>query len=399
MNNMTSTTFALTAKTFSGLEEVLADELAGLGASEIVTGNRAVSFTGDMEMIVKTNLWCRTALNILRQVSAFSFTDKETFYGQMLDINWSGLFDPDQTISVYGVAHRSELFKNTMFLGQLTKDAVVDHFRARTGRRPDVDNREARVKINVYVNGDNCIVSLDSSGDPLFKRGYRRSGGGAPLNEVLAAGLIQLSKWDKTSNFLDPMCGSGTFSVEAAMMAANMAPGLLRKSFGFHHWKGFDPDFFIKLHDDARQKQLPLRTGIYASDIDIKGLDLARQNIMEAGFMGKIKVHRNDFFSYHPPEGEGWLLLNPPYGHRIRQDDMPGFYKKLGDTLKQHYAGFHAGIISQELNGLRHVGLKPKARYPVFNGPLECRFVVYEMFSGSHKEHVVATRTKRPRLP
>jgi putative N6-adenine-specific DNA methylase len=395
---MTNSPFILTAKTFSGLEEVLANELTALGASDVIPGNRVVGFTGDMEMIVKANLWCRTALNILRQVSTFAFTDKDSFFSQMIDIPWSDYFDVDQTISVYGVAHRSELFKNTMFLGQLTKDAIADHFREKTGRRPDVDNRDAGIKINVYINNENCVVSLDSSGDPLFKRGYRREGGSAPLNEVLAAGLIIMSGWDRESTLLDPMCGSGTFSVEGAMMAANMAPGLLRKDFGFLRWRDAAPELLDNLRETARGMQVPVKPKIIASDINIKSLDEARQNIMEAGLMGSVKVQRNDFFTFHPPAGGGWLIMNPPYGHRIRQDDLPTFYKQIGDTLKQHYAGFHAGIISQQYNGLRHVGLKPRHRFPVFNGPLECRFVVYELFSGSHKEHVVATRPKRPRL-
>lgn len=397
-NSMTTTPFTLTAKTFSGLEEVLSNELVALGATDVHAGNRAVSFTGGMDMIIRANLWCRTALNILKHIKTFSFTDKDAFFGEMLDISWDELFDADQTISVYGVAHRSELFKNTMFLGQLTKDAIADRFREKTGRRPDVDNRNAAIKINVYVNNDQCVVSLDSSGDPLFKRGYRREGGSAPLNEVLAAGLILLSGWDRESLFLDPMCGSGTFSVEAAMMASNMAPGMMRKEFGFMRWKGYDPSGFDAMKEEALHRQIPLRVPIIAGDINIKSLDEARQNIMEAGFMGRIKVQRNDFFAYYPPEGMGWLILNPPYGQRIRQDDLPSFYKQIGDTLKQHYTGFRAGIISQQFNGLRHVGLKPSLRVPVFNGPLECRFVMYELFSGTHKDHVVATRPKRPRL-
>lgn len=388
-----------TAKTFSGLEGVLAKELEDLGAENIQTANRAVSFQGDLALMVRANLYCRTALNILRQVHGFRFTDKDDFFSQMLGINWSDYFSAGETISVYGVAHRSELFNNTMFLAQLSKDAIVDHFREKSGQRPSVDNRNPLVKVNVYVQNDHCVVSLDSSGDPLFKRGYRSEGGGAPLNEVLAAGLILLSGWDKTSLFLDPMCGSGTFSIEAAMMASGMAAGSMRSDFGFMHWKDYDQALFATLRDEAHQKQGPLRVSILASDVNIKGLDIARQNIMNAGFLGTIKVQRNDFFQFFPPSGEGWVLLNPPYGHRIRQDDMPSFYKKIGDTLKQHYAGFRAGIISQEATGLKHVGLKPKSRFRVFNGPLECRFVVYELFSGSHKEHVMAARPKRPRLP
>jgi putative N6-adenine-specific DNA methylase len=396
---MTQSDITFTAKTFSGLEGVLSRELEDIGAQQINIGNRAVSFQGDIELMIRANLHCRTALNILREIHSFNFTDKDDFFAHMLEIRWSEYFDVDESISVYAVANRSELFTNTMFLGQFTKDAIADHFRALTGRRPDVDNKEPRVKINVYVYHDSCVVSLDSSGDPLFKRGYRKDGGSAPLNEVLAAGLIMLSGWDKESLFLDPMCGSGTFSVEAAMMASGMAPGLMRRHFGFMHWAGYDPTVFDNIREEARQKQRPLRAPILASDVNIKGLDMARQNVMNAGFMGNVKVQRNDFFTFFPPAGHGWVMLNPPYGHRLRQDDIPAFYKKIGDTLKQHYDGFHAGIISQEAGGLKHVGLKPKTRYRVFNGPIECRFVVYELFKGTHKEHVAAVRPKRPRMP
>jgi putative N6-adenine-specific DNA methylase len=309
------------------------------------------------------------------------------------------MFEVGRVISVVPVAHRSELFKNTMFLGQLTKDAIVDHFRDKTGMRPSVDTRDAEVRIHVFVNNDHCMVSLDSSGDPLFKRGYRKDGLTAPLNESLAAGLILLSGWDRVSNFIDPMCGSGTFAVEAAMLAADMAPGSMRKTFGFHFWKDFDQDLHPKLLDEAKQRQQPVKASILASDVNVKGLDVARQNVMNAGFLGPVTVQRNDFFNYTPPRGGGWLVMNPPYGHRLRQDNVGAFYKMIGDTLKQHYQGFHAGIISQELNGVRHIGLKPQARHKVFNGPLECLFVVYELFAGTHKEHVTTTRPKRPRLP
>lgn len=396
---MEQTDYILTAKCFSGLEELLAKELTGIGAAEVVPMRRAVRFRGDREMIVRANLWSRTALSILQEVHNFHFTGKDDFYDRMRSVEWDRLFDVERIISVTPVAHRSELFKNTMFLAQLTKDAIVDHFRDKTGKRPSVDTRDAEVRIHVFVNNDHCMVSLDSSGDPLFKRGYRKDGLTAPLNETLAAGLIMLSGWDKESNFIDPMCGSGTFAVEAAMLAADMAPGSLRKTFGFQYWKDFDPGIHSRMLEEAKQRQRPVKAAILASDVNVKGLDVARQNVMNAGFLGPVTVQRNDFFNFTPPRGGGWMIMNPPYGHRIRQDNVGEFYKKIGDTLKQHFQGFRAGIISQELNGIKNVGLKPKIRQKVFNGPLECLFVVYELFSGTHKDHVISTRPKRPRLP
>jgi putative N6-adenine-specific DNA methylase len=395
---MQDNTLTLTAKTFAGLEDVLAKELTNLGAADVRPGKRAVMFTGDHDMMMKVNLWSRTALSVLRQINAFHFTDKDSFFSQMLETDWSAYFDAGKTFAVHAVASRSELFTNTMFLGQLTKDAIVDHFRDKTGRRPNVDAHQPEVKINVYVNELYCVVSLDSSGDALFRRGYRRDGGMAPLNEILAAGLILMSGWDGRSTFIDPMCGSGTFSVEAALLGANVAPGIMRKAFSFMHWRGYDPDRFERMCEEARQQQQPLKAHIIASDINIKGLDTARQNLMETGFLGQVRVQRNDFFHFHPPAENGWVMLNPPYGHRLKQDDLPAFYKMIGDTLKQHYAGYYAGIISQEVNRLKHVGLKPRKRFRVYNGPLECQFAVFELFQGSHKEFVTTARPRRPRL-
>jgi len=389
---------ALLAKTFAGLEQVLADELSALGAANVKPLRRAVSFEGDLKMLYKTNYWCRTALSILRQMDEFTFTSREVFLEKVKQVPWSEYFDVKKSISVNPVAHRSELFNNTMFLAQLTKDGIADHFREKTGERPNVSTNEPDIRINVYVNQDNCSVSLDSSGEALFKRGYRKATGGAPINEVLGAALVIMSGWDKTSTFLDPMCGSGTFSIEAGMMAANMAPAMYRKTFGFSHWKDFDAPLLAALRQEAKEMVTPVKGRILASDIHGKTLDIARQNIMEAGLMGQVKVQRNDFFNFTPPPENGWVLLNPPYGHRIQQKDLPEFYQKIGDTLKQKFAGYKAGLFSAELEAMKKVGLKPSAKFRLYNGPLESLFVVYDLFEGKHKEHVAKTRPKRPRI-
>ncbi len=387
-----------TSKTFAGLESVLAAELKSLGASDVQISRRAVSFRGNHQLMVRANLQSRTAISIMQEVHRFQFEGKDDFFAQMMAFDWSGIMGSHQTFAVYPVASRSELFVNTMYLGQLTKDAIVDSFREKTGTRPNVDTDNPDMRIQVYVNNALCVVSIDSSGEPLFKRGYRRGGGEAPLNESLAAGLILLSGWNKEDIFIDPMCGSGTFSIEAAMIAKNTAPGLLRKEFGFSRWPGFDPGLEKLAREEAMDIQTPIRGRFIASDVNVKVLDVARKNIMEAGLMGQIQLGRAEFFSYFPPSQPGFVILNPPYGHRIRQDNMPDFYKKLGDFLKQHYKGYIAGIISQQLNGLRYVGLRPRNKYPVFNGALECRFVVYDLFSGSLKEHKSTERPRRPRI-
>ncbi len=385
------------AKTFAGLEQVLARELLSMGAGNVETLRRAVSFEGDRRMLYKANIRSRAALSILRPLDAFLFDTKESFYGQMREIDWPGLFSPGKTISVIATAHDSAVFNNTMFLAQLSKDAIVDVFYDTCGGRPDVDTTGAQVRIVVNVQGDSCKVSLDSSGEPLFKRGYRKSGGKAPINEVLAAGLIMLSGWDMKSPFLDPMCGSGTFSIEAAMMSAQMPPGGERKGFGFSHWNDYSEDLMREEQAAARDEQRPLQASIVASDNKGIMLDITRQNVMNAGLLGSIQVQKNDFFAYHPKEATGWLLLNPPYGHRMGKQDVRALYIHIGDALKHRFAGFRAGIISADLDAMKNIGLKPTSRFPVFNGPLRCTFNLYDLFEGKRKEHVVKVRGTKDR--
>jgi len=377
----------LIAKTLAGLEPVLADELRTLGAEEVSILRRAVSFTGDQTLLYQANIWLRTAVSVLKPLTAFSFENKDDYHAQMKEVDWPELFAPEKTISVIATAYDSEVFNNTMFLAQLSKDAIVDRFQEAHGRRPDVDTAAADVRIVVSVNGDQCRVSLDSSGDALFKRGYRRSGGRAPINEVLAAGLVKLSGWDMESPFLDPMCGSGTFSIEAAMMAARIAPGADRRQFGFAHWNDFSPELFQELRTKAKEAQQALKVPVIASDIKGMMLDLTRQNAMNAGLLGSIQVKKQDFFSYHPKEKEGWVMLNPPYGHRMTARDTRALYIHIGDILKNRFQGYTAGVISADLNAMKHLGLKPKRKFQVYNGPLKAAYHVYELFGGSHKEY------------
>lgn len=396
---MENTLNTFVAKTITGLEEVLAGELRALGARDVQPQKRAVTFSGDNRMMYAANLWCRTATSILKETARFSFDSREEFHARLRELPWDEYFTVDRTISVSALAHRSDIFNNTLFLAQLAKDGVVDFFRDKYQQRPTVDVGAAHIRIHVYVNGKECSVSLDSSGDPLFKRGYRKAAGAAPINEVLAAGLILLSEWDKASVFVDPMCGSGTFSIEAAMMAASMAPGIYRKNYSFAFWNDFQPQLWQQLQEEARQqvntRNLPR---IIASDLNGKTLDIARQNIMEAGLMGNISVQRNDFFSFSPPPQKGWVLFNPPYGQRMKRTNLAEFYKDIGSSLKHHYAGYRAGFITSDLDAMKFIGLKPSSKTLVYNGPLECRFLVFDLFEGSHKEHVSKTRPKRPRL-
>lgn len=396
---MENATDVLIAKTVTGLEDVLAGELTALGAYDVKPLKRAVSFRGDLRVMYAANLWCRTAISILKEIGRFNFTTKEEFSENLRGIQWDEFFTVEKSISVSAIAHRSDLFNNTLFLAQLSKDGIVDFFRDKYNERPTVDIGGAHIRINIYVNGEECIVSLDSSGDPLFKRGYRKSAGAAPINEVLAAGLIMLSGWDKTSTFVDPMCGSGTFSIEAAMMAMDIAPSVNRKDFSFTFWNDFQPQLWKDMVDEARQQAKPkVHSIIISSDLNGKTLDMARQNVMEAGLMGQIKVQRNDFFTFNPPSDKGWVLFNPPYGQRMVKTNIGEFYRDIGNVLKQNYAGYKAGFITSDLDAMKFIGLKPSFKTLVYNGPLECRFQVFDLFEGSHKDHVTKTRPRRPRL-
>ncbi len=380
------------AKTLTGLESVLASELSALGAENVTPQNRAVEFEGDTELMYKINLWSRTALSILKPVFDFTFESQEQYYEILRAYAWDELFEVDKTIAINAIAFNSG-FTNSHFLAQRTKDAVADYFTEKTGERPSVDLEDPQVKLNIYINGNQCSVSLDSSGAPLFKRGYRRKNVQAPLNEVLAAGLIMLSGWDMKKPFYDPMCGSATFSIEAAMMALNMAPSIFRRHFSFQHWKGYDPELWEALREQARKEERKKIPEIIASDINNNAMDAARTNLMEAGLLGRVKLEKKDFFSFKPSHSEGMLILNPPYGRRLQSDDIHNYYKEIGTALKHNFTGFDAWIISPDKALTHKIGLRHSSQTIVFNGQLECRFLGYELYQGTKKTHKTETNS------
>jgi putative N6-adenine-specific DNA methylase len=374
------------AKTLSGLEKPLAEELIQLGATNVQAQKRAVAFDGDLELIYKANLWCRTAISILKPLFDFTFEGQQQYYDILRDFNWSEFFTVDKTIAINAIAFDSE-FTNTHFLSQRTKDAVVDHFMDKTGKRPSVDIENPQIKINIHINRDKCSVSLDSSGAPLFKRGYRRKNVEAPLNEVLGAGLIMLSGWDKQKPFYDPMCGSATFSIEAGMMALNMAPSIFRRNFSFKNWAGYDDNLWEKLREEARDLQNNRVPDIHTSDISNASMDAARQNLMEAGLLGRVKLEKKDFFVSKPSHQEGMVIINPPYGVRLQSRDLKEYYQNLGTTLKHSYSGFNAWVLSPDKLLTHKIGLRHTFQQIVFNGPIECRFLGYELYQGTKKFH------------
>lgn len=368
------------AKTFSGLEEVLMEEIKEIGGTNIKKLQRSVSFDGDKKTLYRANYKLRTALKILVPIFDFEFDDIDEFYKNIHKIVWEKNFTVDKTFMIEAVIS-SDIFRNTQFAALRAKDAIVDRFRERTGERPSIDKYAPQIKINVYVKGNYCNISLDSSGDALFKRGYRESGGAAPINEVLAAGLVLLSKWDKKKEFLDFMCGSGTILIEAAMIGMNIPPQFKRKFFAFQEWKNFDLGLWEEVQEEENKKQSKKSITLFGSDISLKAIEMARENVANSGLSSYIKLKRASFttLKYETPKH---IVFNPPYGKRIggEEEDMYDFYEKIGDTLKQNYTNSEAWFITGNLPALKHVGLRTSKRIILFNGPIESRFVKYELY-------------------
>ena len=378
--------FPMTAQTMFGLEDLLVAELATIGARDIEKHNRAVAFRGDEACMYRANFTLRTALRILVPVHDFGLRNEEDLYRGIKAMPWERYMDVDDTLSVHCTLH-SDRFTHSQFLALKAKDAIVDRFRARFGRRPSVDLDNATLRIHLHIRGDECLVSLDSSGGSLHKRGYRDHTNLAPINEVLAAGLVLLSGWDGRSHLVDPMCGSGTLLIEAAMIAGRIPPGMHRARFGFERWKGFQPDTWQTVRSealariDAQNKPL-----ILGGELSPHVARKAESNIASAGLKDRIRIVNRPFQELEPPEGGGTLLLNPPYGERMDKDeDINAVYAMIGDTLKKRWTGWTAWMITSNLEAAKHVHLTPRPRIKLFNGALECRFMRYEMYSGTRR--------------
>jgi len=373
-------------KTIAGLEEVLAAEIIELGGANVQSLTRAVSFEGDKRLLYKANYCLRTAQRILVPIFSFQMADEDDLYNQVTAYPWENHLSLLKTLAVDAVSSDSEL-SHTHYIALLTKDAIVDHFRTiSNGRRPNVDTENPHVRVNVHIRGSICDVSIDSSGASLHKRGYRVSNAEAPMSEVLAAGLIMLSGWKADCHFIDPMCGSGTLVIEAAMIANNFPAGMYRKEFGFMHWPDFDQELWNDVTKEALDKQTEFEYQIIGSDISPKNLSSARSNVKSARLHKDVRLQVNPFAAMQPPPGDpGFILINPPYGERIRSNDIIGLYKSIGNTLKQEFAGYQAWIISSDQRALSFIGLRPTAKLPIFNGPLECRFEHFDLYKGSKR--------------
>ncbi len=372
------------AKTLFGLEQVLAAELRALSAQDVTVQNRAVTFAGDAELMYKANLHLRTAMRILQPVRTFRVWDDKQLYHKVQQVDWSEFLSSSDTLAVDCFAN-SRNFPHSQFAARRVKDAIVDQFKSQRGSRPSVDVISPTLRINLHIHEQTCTLSLDSSGESLHKRGYRLGRTQAPLSEVLAAGLILHSGWDAQSHFIDPMCGSGTIAIEATLLACNIAPGLLRQEFGFQRWKDYDAGLMTKLRDEAAGQQRDPVCKVLASDRSKPAVRTACENIERARLDDCVKISTQSFEEKKPPDAPGVLVMNPPYGERIKQDDLIPFYQMIGDRLKQAYSGYDAWILSGSKDGLKNVGLRPSKKMTLYNGPLECKFHRYQMYSGSVK--------------
>ena len=388
--------FRMIAKTISGLEGVLASELSELGATEVRAVVRGVEFYGDQRLLYKANYLCRTTLRILKPIATFRAENEDQLYREIYKIDWSKYLDVDGTFSVDGVTSYSNI-THSKYLALKTKDAVVDRFRANYGKRPNVRLDNADLVINVRIFRDECTVSIDSSGESLHKRGYRKATGPAPISEVLAAGMILLTGWDRESNFIDPMCGSGTIPIEATLIARNIPAGYFREDYCFMHWKDFDKDLWNEIKSEAETKIIQPKGRIVGSDKSGLVIGLARQNLRSAGLTENIHLKASFFADLEPPSGGGILVMNPPYDERMKNDDIVQFYKEIGNTFKQKYHGYQAWVISGHMEALKLLGLHATRNITLFNGPLECRFARFVIYEGTKKRHL--SENDNPKIP
>ncbi len=375
--------FELIAKTFQGLEEVLAKELVALGANNVQIGRRMVSFTGDKALMYKANFHLRTAVRILKPILHFKASDADEVYNVIKSIEWDSYLDANSTFSVDSVVY-SDVFRHSKFVAYRVKDAIADYFNEKTGRRPSVRLNNPDLIFHIHIAQEECTLAFDSSGESLHRRGYRVETGAAPINEVLAAGMIMLTGWHGECDFIDPMCGSGTLPIEAALIARNIAPGVFRQGYAFEKWKDFDSELFRSIYeDDSMEREFTHK--IYGYDVDGRMVACARKNVKSAMMGDVIQIECRDIKDFVEPEQRALMIVNPPYGERLMSDNLLGVYKDLGSRLKHAFQGNEAWIISSSYDCFDQIGLKASARIPLYNGDLDCEFRKYELFQGKFK--------------
>lgn len=376
----------MVATCMKNLEEELEKELQLLGAGEIKKQIRAVKFSGNLELLYKANVWLRTAIKVLVPIFKFKAKQDQKFYEKAKSFAWEEVFSEEQTFLIDYAVH-SSYFEHSQFAALRLKDAIVDRFREVGKKRPNVNRDNPDLRIHLHISEEEVNLSLDSSGEPLFKRGYRRESLVAPINECLAAGLIMKTGWCGEEDFFDPMCGSGTIAIEAAMIACNVPPNFNRIRFAFESWKSYDVALFSKILGEAKEQYRPLRSTIFARDVQSNAIRASRVNINTAGMRKSIQLEQADFFKEKSPAQSGLMVMNPPYGERLNVvGSLVSFYGKIGSTLKHEYEGWTAWIFSSEQDAFKNIGLKTDQKISLMNGKLPCQFRQYLMFSGKLSE-------------
>jgi putative N6-adenine-specific DNA methylase len=369
------------ATTMFGLEDVLKKELIALNANNIKVGNRCVYFQGNQNLMYRANIKLRTALKILKKIKIFKAKKEAELYKHISRIKWYHLLSETDTFSVSSTVN-SKYFTHSNYVSLVVKDAIVDQFRKKTNKRPSVDLKKPDLNIHIHISNNYCTVSLNSSGDSLHKRGYRSNKFHAPINEVLAAGIILISDWDVKKTLIDPMCGSGTFLIEAALFAINRAPNIYRENFGFQNWKDYNHSMFKEIKSEIKTEEISFNGNIKGHDISANSIAISRKHIENMNLNKVIQVSGKDFFQTIG-ESDTVLIFNPPYGKRI--EIKQNYYKEIGNTLKQKHTNTSAWLISSELEKIKTIGLKTSRKIKLFNGPLECRLLKYELYKGSRK--------------
>ena len=366
---------------FQGLETVLASELIDLGANNIQIGRRMVSFTGNKETMYRANFQLRTAIRVLKPISHFKAKTADEVYDAVKQIDWTEYLSNDTTFAVDSVVFSNE-FKHSKFVAYKVKDAIVDQFREKTGNRPNIRIVNPDIQLHIHVAEYDCTLALDSSGESLHRRGYRQEAVEAPLNEVLAAGIILQTGWRGECDLIDPMCGSGTILIEAAMSALNIPAGFYREKYGFFNWKNFDRRFWEKIVNEADIKDdVPIN--FYGSDISTRFIGMAKANVQEARLSDFVRLQRCAMSESAPKRTPAYLIFNPPYGERLDMEDIEDFYKQIGNSLKQKFAGCTAFLISSNMEAVKRIGLHPSKKTTLYNGALECKFLRYDLYAGS----------------
>ena len=375
--------FEMIAKTFQGLEEVLAKELVALGANNVQIGRRMVSFTGDKAMMYKANFHLRTAVRILKPFLHFKATNADEVYEAVKAFDWEQYLDTTSTFSVDAVVY-SEVFRHSKFVAYRVKDAIADYFNDKYGERPSVRLNNPDLIFHIHIAGEDCTLAFDSSGESLHRRGYRVETGRAPINEVLAAGMIMLTNWHGECDFIDPMCGSGTLPIEAALIARNIAPGVFRQGYAFEKWKDYDSALFKSIYeDDSAEREFKHK--IYGYDVDGRMVACARRNVKSAMMNECIEIECRDIKDFEEHPEPAIMIVNPPYGERLVPEKLLQVYKDLGARLKHAFQGNVAWVISNNYDCFDQIGLKASARIPLYNGDLDCEFRKYELFQGKYK--------------